>query len=79
MSNMHLTCTNMEKEKIDGALEGCAKAGIINILALRGDPPAGESVWHAKDAGLSCALDLVKYIKASPFSQNTQISISVAG
>jgi methylenetetrahydrofolate reductase (NADPH) len=76
---MHLTCTNMEKEKIDGALEGCAKAGIVNILALRGDPPAGETVWHAKDAGLSCALDLVKYIKASPFSQNTQFNISVAG
>lgn len=36
---MHLTCTNMEPELIDTALEECRKAGIKNILALRGDPP----------------------------------------
>lgn len=36
---MHLTCTNMEPELIDKALEECRKAGIRNILALRGDPP----------------------------------------
>lgn len=79
MSNMHLTCTNMEKSKIDTALEGCAKAGIVNILALRGDPPAGQTVWTASDAELSCALDLIKYIKASPAGQTTNFNISVAG
>ena len=79
VSNMHLTCTNMEKSKIDTALEGCAKAGIVNILALRGDPPAGQTVWTAKDAELTCALDLIKYIKASPVAQSTDFNITVAG
>jgi methylenetetrahydrofolate reductase (NADPH) len=33
---MHLTCTNMPKEKIDLALKEAKDAGIQNILALRG-------------------------------------------
>jgi methylenetetrahydrofolate reductase (NADPH) len=61
--NMHLTCTNMEGEKISKALTACKEHGIKNILALRGDPPAGQSVWIAGDSGLTCALDLVKYIR----------------
>ncbi len=40
--NMHLTCTNMETEKIDVALARCKQAGITNVLALRGDPPVGQ-------------------------------------
>merc|ERR1719207_88711 len=39
---MHLTCTNMEKEALHRALTTCKENGICNILALRGDPPAGE-------------------------------------
>eukprot|EP00668_Euglena_longa_P000491 GGOE01000614.1.p1 GENE.GGOE01000614.1~~GGOE01000614.1.p1 ORF type:complete len:396 (-),score=69.86 GGOE01000614.1:420-1565(-) len=62
-ANMHLTCTNMEKEKIDVALEGCKRVGIRNIVALRGDPPAGETEWKAIDTGFACALDLVRYIR----------------
>lgn len=34
--NMHLTCTNMPKEKVHDALKKCKEAGIKNILALRG-------------------------------------------
>ena len=62
---MHLTCTNMEKETIDAALSTCKQAGITNILCLRGDPPVGEAKWEAKDVTLTCALDLVKYIRAN--------------
>merc|ERR1719335_554123 len=40
---MHLTCTNMEVEKIREALDICKANGIRNILALRGDPPAGST------------------------------------
>jgi methylenetetrahydrofolate reductase (NADPH) len=75
--NLHLTCTNMEKEKIDTALKGCSSAGITNILALRGDPPAGQTVWTAKDASFTCALDLVKYIKDN--KQFGEFNITVAG
>ena len=40
--NMHLTCTNMPVALVDAGLEGAKKAGVNNILALRGDPPAGQ-------------------------------------
>lgn len=61
--NMHLTCTNMEMKTIDLALERCHTEGIRNIVALRGDAPAGQDKWTAKDNDLTCALDLVKHIR----------------
>ncbi|GBG26935.1 Methylenetetrahydrofolate reductase 1 [Hondaea fermentalgiana] len=76
VSNMHLTCTNMPREKIDIALEESEKAGIRNILALRGDPPAGQEDFKAVDTGFSCALDLVRYIREKT---GDLFSISVAG
>lgn len=61
--NMHLTCTNMDKEKVDTALENCKKAGLHNIVALRGDPPVGQEKWEVAEGGFNCALDLVMYTR----------------
>lgn len=66
--NLHLTCTNMDPELIDQALEFSDKAGISNIVALRGDPPQDldGGVDGGVDDGLSsfhCARDLVRYIR----------------
>lgn len=80
--NLHLTCTNMESTKIDNAIKGCLEAGIINILALRGDPPAGQTIWHAQDNKLTCGLDLVNYIRTNfkeISSSYNNIHITVAG
>ncbi len=46
--NMHLTCTNMNPEKVKQALDSAKAAGIRNIFALRGDPPnmTGEVCMH---------------------------------
>ena len=60
---MHLTCTNMEVRIIDEVLLKCKEAGIRNILALRGDPPAGQD-WKKIEGGFSNAVDLVKYIRS---------------
>ncbi|GIL46045.1 hypothetical protein Vafri_3133 [Volvox africanus] len=60
---MHLTCTNMPVEKLESALKEIKKAGVHNILALRGDPPKGQDKFEAVEGGFSCALDLVKYIR----------------
>eukprot|EP00921_Rhytidocystis_pertsovi_P021460 GHVQ01034260.1.p1 GENE.GHVQ01034260.1~~GHVQ01034260.1.p1 ORF type:complete len:528 (+),score=29.25 GHVQ01034260.1:450-2033(+) len=60
---MHLTCTNMPLDLIDRALKDCMEAGITNILALRGDPPADQEKWTAVDGGFNYAIDLVKHIK----------------
>ncbi|ORX45478.1 methylenetetrahydrofolate reduct [Hesseltinella vesiculosa] len=60
---MHLTCTNMPKEKVDKALEAAKACGCQNILALRGDPPHGQDRWESCEGGFSHAEDLVKYIR----------------
>jgi hypothetical protein len=39
------------------------EAGIKNILALRGDPPAGQETFTQIEGGFACALDLVKFIR----------------
>ncbi|KAL8999913.1 MAG: hypothetical protein Q9169_001319 [Polycauliona sp. 2 TL-2023] len=73
---MHLTCTDMAKEKVDGALSEAYKAGCTNILALRGDPPRATEKWEAIEGGFRYALDLVKYIKAE---YGEHFDIGVAG
>lgn len=62
---MHLTCTNMPVESLGSALTEVKKHGIQNILALRGDPPKGQDKFETVEGGLSCALDLVRYIRKS--------------
>ena len=81
VANMHLTCTNMEKDGdpkkgVHSALETAKANGILNIVALRGDPAAGQDEWKAADGGFTCALDLVKYIREN---FGSDFGISVAG
>ncbi|TKA81635.1 hypothetical protein B0A49_00521 [Cryomyces minteri] len=73
---MHLTCTDMEKSKIDGALKEAYSAGCTNILALRGDPPRDNEKWEATAGGFRYAKDLVKYIKDT---YGNHFDIGVAG
>lgn len=81
VANLHLTCTNMSKNgdpvaAVHDALQQAHDAGIRNIVALRGDPPAGEDEWTAAEGGFTCALDLVKYIRKE-FGDD--FGVSVAG
>lgn len=76
IANMHLTCTNQPKEKVDKALAEAKEVGIQNIVALRGDPPAGQDNWEAVEGGFACALDLEKYITEQ---HGDFFCISVAG
>lgn len=81
VSNMHLTCTNMEKDgdpiaAVRDALKQAYDGGIRNIVALRGDPAEGENEWTAAEGGFTCALDLVQYMRKE-FGQD--FGISVAG
>jgi len=73
---MHLTCTDMGKEKVDEALKSAYKAGCTNILALRGDPPRDQEKWTATEDGFQYARDLVKYIRQS---YGNHFDIGVAG
>ena len=82
VANLHMTCTNMgdniedPKQAVRNALTEAKDAGIRNIVALRGDPPAGQEEWKATDGGFTCALDLVKFIREQ---FGDEFGISVAG
>ncbi len=56
----HLTCVCSDKEKIHNALTEIKERGIENILALRGDMPAGMT---EKSLDFTHASDLIKVIK----------------
>ncbi|WIA22217.1 hypothetical protein OEZ85_004547 [Tetradesmus obliquus] len=73
---MHLTCTNMPVEALDNALAEVRKAGLQNILALRGDPPKGQEEFTKIEGGFGNALDLVKYIREK---HGDYFGIGVAG
>mmetsp|Transcript_30952 Transcript_30952/g.74763 ORF Transcript_30952/g.74763 Transcript_30952/m.74763 type:complete len:406 (+) Transcript_30952:120-1337(+) len=81
VANMHMTCTNMEeggdpKLAIETALKTAKSNGVRNIVALRGDPAAGQEEWKAADGGFTCALDLVIFMREK---FGDEFGISVAG
>jgi len=59
----HLTCVGRTAEQIGDYLERAAASGVANVVALRGDPPAGESAFRAVDGGFSYANELVGFIR----------------
>ncbi len=59
----HLTCVAHSKDEITQTLERYAKAGIGNILALRGDPPANMTNYDRSSDAFFYASDLVRHIK----------------
>ncbi len=59
----HLTCVGHTADEVEGLLERYAQAGIGNLMALRGDLPAGEkSVVDGAEA-FRYAADLVSAIR----------------
>jgi methylenetetrahydrofolate reductase (NADPH) len=60
---MHLTCVNSTKEQLREVIEGAKAAGIKNILALRGDPPAGTAEWRPVRGGFEYSYQLVTFLK----------------
>ena len=72
---MHLTCTDMQRRKIDNALQEAYNSGCTNILALRGDPPRENEKWQQTEGGFRYARDLIKYIK-SKYGKHFDIGIA---
>src|SRR5881394_4261064 len=62
-SMAHLTCVGHTADQIGGILDDLWKAGIRNVLALRGDPPAGQTNFVKTEGGFANADSLVKYIR----------------
>jgi methylenetetrahydrofolate reductase (NADPH) len=73
-SMAHLTCVGHTADEIGSILDDLWKAGIVNVLALRGDPPAGQSQFVATEGGFANASDLAKYAR-----ERNDFCIGVAG
>ena len=84
----HLICGGFDLWETEDALIDLHYLGIRNILALRGDPPPGQSEYRAKKDGHAYAADLVAqihrmnqgdYVDDLEDSFPTSFSIGVAG
>ena len=65
----HLSCVGTTREELQQILDEVAQAGIENVLALRGDPPRGETEWKPHPGGLHYSTELAALIAARyPFS-----------
>src|SRR5215208_2984422 len=59
----HFTCVGATTGELREMLDTMRDAGIENVLALRGDPPSGESEWTATDGGLEYSRELIELIR----------------
>jgi len=60
----HFTCVAATVGELRGTLDEMRDAGIDNVLALRGDPPQGETEWRKTEGGLEYSSELVSMIAA---------------
>jgi methylenetetrahydrofolate reductase (NADPH) len=64
----HLSCVGSSCAELRQILDGIAAAGVENVLALRGDPPRGETEWTPHPDGLRYSTELAALIRAEyPF------------
>ncbi len=65
----HFTCVGATVAQLRETLDEMRSAGIDNVLALRGDPPAGQGTWTRTEGGLEYSRELVELIAADyPFA-----------
>jgi len=58
----HFTCVSATEAELRETLDEMATLGFENVLALRGDPPMGESEWTKTEGGLEYSSELVALI-----------------
>ena len=62
-SACHLTCVGSSKRELDNILTKIYDAGVRNIVAIRGDPPRGESAFVPTEDGYKYGSELVAHIR----------------
>jgi len=58
----HLSCVGSTRDELTDIIADMRQAGIDNILALRGDPPRGETDWKPHPGGLQYSTELASLI-----------------
>jgi methylenetetrahydrofolate reductase (NADPH) len=69
----HFTCVGATVEQLRDVLDQMRDAGVENVLALRGDPPQGQTEWTKTEGGLEYSTELAQLISA-----NYEFSIGAA-
>jgi len=59
----HVTCVGHDRGEISALLDRLEANGIENIMALRGDPPQGQSSFVKVPNGFTHASELVRFIR----------------
>jgi methylenetetrahydrofolate reductase (NADPH) len=59
----HLTCVGSTRDELRSVLDRLVDAGVENVLALRGDPPKGQSTFVATEGGFRFANELTEFIR----------------
>jgi len=73
-SMAHLTCVNATRTDVATVLCEARERGIVNILALRGDPPNGTGEFVSVEGGFEYSCQLVRFVREAG-----GFSIGVAG
>ena len=71
----HLTCVGSTQDQLRDYLSEARRRNVDYIVALRGDPPKGETAFRAVEGGLRYANELVDMIR----SEYPEFGILVAG
>ena len=58
----HLTCVGATREELEAVLGRLASQGVENVLALRGDPPKGETAFVPTAGGLRYSNELAALV-----------------
>ncbi|HSD76808.1 MAG TPA: methylenetetrahydrofolate reductase [NAD(P)H] [Solirubrobacteraceae bacterium] len=65
----HFTCVGATVPQLHETLAAMREIGVENVLALRGDPPAGQEEWTKTEGGLEYSRELVELVSTGyPFA-----------
>ena len=73
----HLTCVDQSRADLIEVIEGYLAEGVSDFLALRGDPPKGQTDWRPHPDGLLYAYELVALLREVAAANGIDISVGV--
>jgi methylenetetrahydrofolate reductase (NADPH) len=71
----HCTCVGMSRYDLATSSDAIVEAGFNHVMALRGDPPKGESAFKPSPSGFYYASELVAFFR----DRHPHLCIGVAG